>query len=120
MILPVCCGDVEQVYNQNGWCQFFVYMMYVVSFLSVWFVTAFTIERYLIIRFPLRRHKICRPNRAKIVVFSITGLSLALYSFAIWTSEVAPAYPYDYQLCQVSRATFKVCIARVDSRTLIE
>lgn len=33
------------VFNKNGFCQLFVYIKYVCSFLSVWFVVAFTVER---------------------------------------------------------------------------
>jgi hypothetical protein len=90
-----------QVYHRQGWCQLFVYMIYVVSFLSVWFVVCFTVERYLIIRFPLKRQQICRVSRAKVVVVSLTGVALVLYNFAIWTSEVAVLDPHEKPLCQV-------------------
>ena len=83
-------GEILQVYNKPGWCQLFSYATYVTSFLSVWFVVSFSFERYLTIQFPLKRHVLCRPRRAWMVVLSITGLALLLYNFALWTSVVEP------------------------------
>ena len=31
----------------TGWCQTFSYLRYIWSFLSVWYVVSFTIERYI-------------------------------------------------------------------------
>jgi len=83
----------------------------VASFLSVWYVVCFTVERYLMIRFPLKRQEICRPGRAKAVVGSLAGVALVLYNFAIWTSGVAPIaeLPLDKPFCQVrARSSFIV------------
>jgi len=92
-----------QIYHRRGWCQFFVYATYVASFLSVWYVVCFTVERYLTIRFPLKRQDLCRTARAKAVVFSFAGLALVLYNFAIWTSGVRPLSElyFDKPFCQV-------------------
>jgi len=55
------------------------------------------------IRFPLKRQEICRPGRAKAVVFSLAAVALVLYNFAIWTSGVMPLsdFPFDKPFCQV-------------------
>ena len=95
-----------QVYNKPGWCQLFSYATYVTSFLSVWFVVSFSFERYLTIQFPLKRHVLCRPRRAWLVVISITGLALLLYNFALWTSVVQPiptSAGQQVPFCQVRR-----------------
>ena len=34
------------VYERDGWCQTFVYLTHISSFLSVWYVVSFTTERY--------------------------------------------------------------------------
>jgi hypothetical protein len=81
----------------------------------VWFVVCFTVERYLVIRFPLKRQQICRPNRAKVVVVGLTGLALVLYNFAIWTSEVAtldPLDPLEKPICQVRLAKLTLSTIR--------
>uniref|UniRef100_A0A915J8Q3 G-protein coupled receptors family 1 profile domain-containing protein n=1 Tax=Romanomermis culicivorax TaxID=13658 RepID=A0A915J8Q3_ROMCU len=43
--------------STNGACQILFYAYNVFCFLSVYFVCAFTLERYLAVRFPLRRLK---------------------------------------------------------------
>jgi len=93
-----------QLYNKPGWCQLFSYATYVTSFLSVWFVVAFSFERYLMIRFPLKRYVLCRPRRARLVVLGITGLGLLLYNFALWTS-VSTGAGRQTHVCQVRRHT---------------
>ncbi|KAI0208999.1 hypothetical protein LSAT2_006304 [Lamellibrachia satsuma] len=74
------------VFHLNGWCQTFVYVSYVTSFLSVWLVVGFTVERYVAVCHPLRRHDMCTLRRAKMVVAGLTTFSLLFYSFGAWTS----------------------------------
>ncbi|KAI5735241.1 hypothetical protein M8J77_016104 [Diaphorina citri] len=54
--------------------------MEVCSFLSVWFVVAFTVERFIAVRYPLHRPSMCTVARAKVILISLTLLALALYS----------------------------------------
>ena len=77
------------IYAQNGWCQTFMYLTYVSSFLSVWYVVAFTVERYIAVHFPLRRQDLCTTKRAKVVVGVLAAGSGILYSFGTWTSGVS-------------------------------
>ena len=74
------------VYHQPGWCQVFVYLTYVFSFLSVWYVVGFTVERYIAVRFPFKRGDMCTVGRARVVVIALAIFSLVAYNFAIWTS----------------------------------
>ena len=83
------------VYVQDGWCQTFVYMTYVSSFLSVWYVVAFTCERYIVVFFPLRRQDLCTTKRAKIVVSCLALSAVVLYSFGIWTSGVSQIMDFE-------------------------
>lgn len=77
-----------QLYNTPGWCQLFTFLTYVYSYLSVWFVVCFSVERYIAVCLPLRRHDMCTPRRAKIVVVTLSFVSALLYNFALWTSTV--------------------------------
>ena len=52
------------IYNQDYYCQFFTYISGLCSFLSVWFVVAFTIERFIAVIYPLKRQIICTVKRA--------------------------------------------------------
>ena len=76
------------LYAQDGWCQTFVYLTYVSSFLSVWYVVSFTTERYIAVHFPLRRQDLCTTKRAKFVVMGLALFALIFYTFATWTSGV--------------------------------
>lgn len=76
------------IFHKDGWCQTFVYLAYVCSFLSVWFVVGFTAERYIAVCYPLKRQNMCTVARAKIVVFGLTIFALLAYSFGAWTTGI--------------------------------
>ncbi len=48
--LGLCLGWVNvggrPIFHTDGWCQIVIYLTYVTSFLSSWFVASFTVERY--------------------------------------------------------------------------
>ena len=77
-------------FHKEGWCQSFVYLSYVCSFLSVWLVVGFTAERYIAVCYPLKRQDMCTVKRAKIVVVTLTIFALVAYSFGAWTSGLVP------------------------------
>lgn len=98
----LCCVFVSwsnnigiHIYHKNILCQTFVYLSYDWSFLSVWYVVAFTLERFLVIQYPLRRNELTTPRRARIVVVSLALIALLMYSYAIWTSGIQPSFNYD-------------------------
>ena len=76
------------LFHRHGWCPVIVYITYVFSFLSVWYVVSFTIERFIAVCYPFRRQILCTSRRAKIVVTSLAIFAMAFYSFAMWTSVV--------------------------------
>ena len=78
----------NSIYTRNGWCQTFLYVTYLSSFLSVWYVVSFTCERYISVNYPLRRQQLCTKRRAKLVVCSLAAFAAVLYSFGLWTSGV--------------------------------
>lgn len=62
------------IYNRPVWCQLITYLTYVFSFLSVWFVVAFTVERFIAVLYPLKRQTMCTVRRAKMVLVCLTIL----------------------------------------------
>ncbi|KAK9499344.1 hypothetical protein O3M35_002395 [Rhynocoris fuscipes] len=64
------------LFNKHGLCQLSVYLMQVCSFLSVWFIVAFTVERFIAVRYPLKRPSMCTVSRAKIVLIGLSLLAL--------------------------------------------
>uniref|UniRef100_A0A2H8TVE3 FMRFamide receptor n=1 Tax=Melanaphis sacchari TaxID=742174 RepID=A0A2H8TVE3_9HEMI len=67
-----------EIYYMYGFCQFFIYLAQMCSFISVWLVVVFTSERFIAVRYPLHRSVICTVYRAKIVL-------CILFTFALVT-----------------------------------
>ena len=76
-----------RIFHEVGWCQVVLYLTYVFSSLSVWYVCGFTLERFLVVFYPLRRHVLCTNRRAKITVSSLAMCAIVTYTFPLWTSE---------------------------------
>ena len=74
------------LFHKEVWCQTIVYLSYVCSFLSVWYVVGFTVERYIAVCYPLKRQDMCTSLRAKKVVLFLALFACVAYSFGIWTS----------------------------------
>lgn len=68
------------VYNKPVMCQIMNYLTGVCSFLSVWLVFAFTVERFVAVRYPLLRQSMCTVSRAKTVIIALVVLAMGLYS----------------------------------------
>ena len=86
--------------RKDGICQIVVYFSYVSGFLSVWTVVSFTVERFIVVYFPLMRLVFCTKGRATMVVLALLATSLVLYNFALWTHKVQK-YPWgDHYECQ--------------------
>lgn len=67
-------------FNLPVMCQTMIYFAYVCSFLSVWLVIAFTIERFVAVKYPLLRQSICTTSRAKSIVLVLIFVAMLLYS----------------------------------------
>ncbi|KAJ9600366.1 hypothetical protein L9F63_009336, partial [Diploptera punctata] len=72
----------------TGLCKMNTYLQYVCSFLSAWLVVAFTVERFIAVRYPLRRPSMCTVARAKLVLASLTLLALGLYIPSIQVAKM--------------------------------
>lgn len=58
--------------NRDVICQLYYFMQGVCSFLSVWYVVAFTVERFIAVLYPLKRQSMCTVRRAVIVLCGLT------------------------------------------------
>ncbi|XP_063927917.1 thyrotropin-releasing hormone receptor [Zophobas morio] len=90
VVLVVHCSfnDVFDLYNTDGWCQFFVYVSSVCASLSVWLIVAFTVERFIAVQWPLQRPHICTVSRAKAVVLGLTALAMVSQVYLFWIAGV--------------------------------
>jgi hypothetical protein len=76
-------------------CPFVIYSGQVTCFLSVWFVVAFTSERFCAVCYPLTRPTVCTVARAKKVIAGITSIALIGFSYVWVIADVieAPSFP---------------------------
>lgn len=79
-------GEIQVILSCNTTCQLLIFMTYVTSFLSVWFIVGFTCERFIAICFPLKCHYVCSVFREKIIVGLLTLTAFAMYNFSFWTT----------------------------------
>ena len=95
----------HDLYGRPGWCQGIVYVTYVTTFLSVWLVVAFTVERFVAVCYPLLRTAVCTVRRARMVVVCLVITALALYSYLLVVAAPVP-HPgaAGRALCQVRPA----------------
>lgn len=103
------------IYNQNGFCQLFTFLSGFCSALSVWFVVAFTIERFIAVMYPLKRQTMCTVKRAKSVLFGLIVVS-AIHSMpliALSASEYTADSP-STPVCQMSKGYEVSCIVSTD------
>ncbi|XP_066146305.1 probable G-protein coupled receptor 139 isoform X1 [Euwallacea fornicatus] len=88
MVFVVYCSfnEIFDLFNREGFCQLFVYLTYVFGFLSVWLTVAFTTERFIAVRYPLRRQYICTVSRAKSIVCGIVVVALLSQIHYFWVA----------------------------------
>ena len=87
-ILCVFLSWGDRVYHMNGWCQTLVYLTYVTSFLSVWYIVTFTVERLILVGFPGLRVRVCTPRRATNAVSLLALFAFVIYLFSPFMSGV--------------------------------
>ena len=92
--LPHLPGGYEvHIIDIEGVCQTFLYLSYVVRFLSVWLIVVFTIERYIGVCRPLKRREMCTRSFARRVIFGLITTGLLLFIFKPVISSVREVSP---------------------------
>lgn len=82
-----------KIYTLEVYCQFFTFFSNLCSFLSVWFVVAFTVERFIAVLYPLKRQTMCTVRRAKMVITALTliGVFISLPVIFFASPQYSPA-----------------------------
>lgn len=75
------------VFRGSGICQIVVWVTYIFSFVSVWYVVCFTTEMYLSIFHSDIGHKISKPRKARIVVCFFLSFACAFYMYTFWSAK---------------------------------
>lgn len=82
-------GSLNEHLMQTGvWCIFMVYITYVTSCLSVWYVVLTMLDRYIVVCHPLHGPRLCSKRRATIAVLTVTIISALFYGHCFFTSEI--------------------------------
>lgn len=89
-------------YNIDIMCQLFTYLSGVFAALSVWFVVAFTMERFIAVIYPLKRQTMCTVRRAKSVLLVLIFVSLIHCSPLLILSGPQFITQHDVVTCDVS------------------
>ena len=82
-------------------CQCYVYLGYICSFLSVWYIVCITTENYIIICHPTKINQMCTRKRARIVTATLAAVSITSYGWSIFITGVQEKYPYPWPICLV-------------------
>nr|BAO01068.1 neuropeptide GPCR A18 [Nilaparvata lugens] len=91
------------LFNKPVICQASIYLNSVCSFVSVWLVVTFTVERFIVVLYPLQRQAVCTVTRAKAVLAILAIVALLTYSPYLITS--APQLKAD----PLTNTTHEVC-----------
>ncbi|KAH9488677.1 hypothetical protein Btru_042147 [Bulinus truncatus] len=70
----------------SGYCSVIIYVSYVCSFLSAWFVVLMMTERNIVVCYPFRASSLCSRKKSFIVISLTTLFSLIMYSHSFFTT----------------------------------
>ncbi|XP_041361987.1 neuropeptides capa receptor-like [Gigantopelta aegis] len=105
--------------HMQGMCQFFVYLTYICSFLSVWYMVCITVENYITFCHPTRIKIMCTQSRARMVTIALAVGALCLYSVSPFIVDVTsdPNYPNYSPTCRPkpSYIVFNDILTYIDS-----
>ncbi|XP_067210327.1 thyrotropin-releasing hormone receptor-like isoform X2 [Linepithema humile] len=76
IILLIAWLNVMYITDPIYWFYLLSFQVFFV-FLSVWFTAAFTVQRYIATKWPLRYQSLCTMYRAKIVIIVLIGLAIS-------------------------------------------
>ncbi|XP_050411644.1 thyrotropin-releasing hormone receptor-like [Patella vulgata] len=75
-----------EITQTPGCCHIMVYVTYVCSFLSAWYVVLMMLERYIVVCYPLRAPRIWTKLKARIALCSITFIAIVMYLHSFVTT----------------------------------
>ncbi|XP_046382002.1 P2Y purinoceptor 1-like [Haliotis rufescens] len=69
---------------QDGLCQFMTFLNYVFTFLSIWYLVALVVEKFIGVYWPMQKSTMCTPFRAKLVMSFMAVVAVACYSYVVY------------------------------------
>ena len=86
--LPVwlaACGIFDFVHWSQTTCRLGKFSEYVTSDLSIWILVAFTFDRFVAVRFPMAKSRVCVPRRAWVIFIVLCAGAAAKNLHLFWT-----------------------------------
>lgn len=93
------------IYNRDGFCQLFTFLSSMCTALSAWLVVAFTVERFIAVRYPLKRQTMCTVRRAKSVLIVLVCMSIIHCLPLLEISEALHDKQYNTMTCDIGPNT---------------
>lgn len=93
------------IYNRDGFCQLFTFLSSMCTALSAWLVVAFTVERFIAVRYPLKRQTMCTVRRAKSVLIVLVCMSIIHCLPLLSISEALHDKLYNTMTCDIGPNT---------------
>lgn len=82
-------GSLNEHLLQSGvWCIFAVYITYVTSCLSVWYLVLVMLDRYIVICHSLHGPKLCSRRRSLLALSIVTSFAVLFYSHCFFTNKI--------------------------------
>ena len=97
---------LNTVQTSRALCISITYLSYTARLLSAWLITAFTIERFIGVVYPLKRAALSSTSHARKVIACQTGPCFVLTSFTLFTIDIVEV-PYGTD-CDVRPDLFNV------------
>ena len=70
------------------WCHLMIYVTYVCSFLSVWYVVLIMVDRYIVVCHSLHVPNWCSKTRARVATGTVSMFGILLYAHTFFTADV--------------------------------
>lgn len=82
------CTGFEMLHISDVSCKLFTFLTYFSLHMSAWLIVAVTVERFIVVWFPLKATSICSTKRAKLTTFGIGLGFFLLNAHLFWTAEL--------------------------------
>ncbi|XP_045156698.1 probable G-protein coupled receptor 139 [Mercenaria mercenaria] len=82
------CSGFEMLHISDASCKLFTFLTYFSLHMSAWLIVAVTVERFIVVWFPLKATSICSAKRAKLTTLGIGLGFFLLNAHLFWTADL--------------------------------
>ncbi|XP_048741872.2 thyrotropin-releasing hormone receptor-like [Ostrea edulis] len=102
-------GSIDRFATQSRvFCMISIYITYVTSFLSIWYVVLIMLDRYIVVCHPLKGPRMCSRQRVLIALSIITAFAMLFYSHCFFTMKTDQIDDNERQLCRIRESYYHV------------